>query len=73
MKKKDKVPALLELHFLWEKWIISKKTNSLISAGDKHNEKKKTKRQKAGNRASGPSVEPEGQSPFWGRVRRVTG
>ena len=58
---------------MWEKWIISKKTNTLMSAGDKHTGKR-AGRQKVGNRASGLSVEPEGQSPpSWGRGRRVTG
>lgn len=36
---KDNVPALLELTFLREKWIINKKNNNLISAAAKYSKK----------------------------------
>lgn len=35
------VPALLELTFSREKWIINKKNNNLISTGAKYNKKRK--------------------------------
>lgn len=50
MNIKDKDLVLLELVFLWERWITSKKNNDLISTSENYNKKGKQK-QRPGNGA----------------------
>ena len=71
MNIKDKDLVLLELVFLWERWITSKKNNDLISTSEHYNKKNKQK-QRPG-KGGCALVEPGEQSPFGGRVRRAAG
>lgn len=58
MNIKDKDLVLLELVFLWERWITSKENNHLISTSENYNKKDKQK-QRPGNGAGALSWSPE--------------